>query len=446
MNRETYDQFATFEHRGRTVTRAPRYVLIEHEGIVHDPDSRPDRPGWAHEWETLTPEAAGERRSILAHGTFWRDAERLSPAQTNYERARILRTYDGLSSAFASRPSGAVREYIPGLMRHGSIPSFSGPPKAGKSLVVCDLAAALVIEGYRFLDHFEPVNVTPQERARPVVLANAENPEADEHEALLATGLGYHEEADGYSFYSDPQDEDGDRTRLYVVNLLEQGGADLLDLRNPETYDWWQFMLSDLARRFDTPLTMIVDGVTAILSSDTKQFGAWNSEFRKLLRSLDIPNGLATGHNGLTTGHMMGGVEPMAGQDGLWFLEANAPYSNPNAQRTFKWIGRLKAKSQPETPLVMDANGRLRLDPTARGSSQSRGAQNDPDSRRAYIRDQINALSAAGDPTWTKAVCGSGDAYYEYKPVLEAMERDGEVRKEPKRGGYMWFLVTPESS
>lgn len=445
MNRETYDQFATFEHQGRTLTRAPRFVIIEHEGLVYDPDARPGRLGWAHEWGTLTPEAAEERRAILADGTFWRDAEQLTPAQTNYERAKILRTYDGLPSAFASRPSGAVREYIPGLMRHGSIPSFTGPPKAGKSLVVGDLAAALVIDDYRFLDHFEPVNVTPAERARPVVLANAENPEADEHEALLATGLEYHEEPDGYSFYSDPHDDNGDGTMLFVVHLLGQGGAGTLDLRNPDVYDWWQFELSDLARRFGMPLTMIVDGVTAILGSDTTQFGAWNSEFRRLLRSLDIPNGLATGHNGLTTGHTMGGVESMAGQDGLWFLEAPAPFSNPNAQRTFKWTGRLRAEGSSGGSVEKGPDGRLRLNRAERGAEQPFGRQNDLDATRAYLRDQINALMAAGHDATTKAVCGSGKAFYDHKPVLEAMERDGEVRSEPgKKQGYVWFLVTPD--
>jgi hypothetical protein len=443
MNRETYDQFSTFEYRGSEVTRAPRYVLIEYEGMVYDPDSRPDRPGWAHEWGTLTPEAAAERREILADGTFWRDAERLSPAQTNYERAKILRTYDGLSSAFASRPSGAVRPYIPGLWHHQSVPMLGGPPKVGKSLLVCDLAAALVIAGRQFLDHFEPVNVTPEERARPIVLVNAENPEADMHEALLATGLEYDAVGDPYPFYLDP-DDDGTGSMLFVVHLEVAGGADTFDLTKQDVYDRWEFELLGLARVAGPPLTLIVDGVTAILNSDTTRYGRWYSEFRRLLKSVDVPNGLPTGHTGMKNGYLMNGVESMAGQDGLWTYDASEPYVNPRAQRRFRTVPRLHAPAIDPTPVVMGEDGRLRLDPSGATRDRAQDAQPTPDDKRRYLRDQIAALSAARQDTFTKAVCGTGEAYTEYAAILRQMEQDGEVRKERKGQGFVWSLITPE--
>lgn len=442
MNRETYDQYASFEYRGKTGTRS-HYLLIEHEGIVYDP-SAPDRNGWAHEWGALTAEAADERRAILAHGTFWRDAERLTPARTNYERARILRTYDGLPSAFASRPSGAVRPYIPSLWHHQSVPMLGGPPKVGKSLLVSDLAASLVIAGRRFLDHFDPVNVTPEERARPIVLVNAENPEAAMHEALLATGLEYDAEGDPYPFYCDPND-DGAGSMLFVVHLEAAGGADTFDLTKQDVYDRWEFELLGLARLAGPPLTLIVDGVTAILNSDTTRYGRWYSEFRRLLKSVDVPNGLPTGHTGMKNGYLMNGVESMAGQDGLWTYDANEPYVNPRALRRFRTVPRLHAPAIDPTPVVIGQDGRLRLDPSGAVRVGGREAQPTPGDKRQYLRDQIASLSAARQDTYTKAVCGTGEAYTEHAAVLRQMEQDGEVRKDRKGQGFVWSLVTPGS-
>lgn len=444
MNRETYDQYATFEYRGKTATRL-HYLLIEHEGVVHDPEAGPDRTGWAQAWGALTPEAADERRTVLAHGTFWRDAERLSPARTNYERARILRTYDGIPSAFASRPSGAVRPYIPGLWHHQSVPMLGGPPKVGKSLLVSDLAASLVIAGRRFLDHFEPVNVTPEERARPIVLVNAENPEAAMHEALLATGLEYNAEGDPYPFYCDPND-DGEGSMLFVVHLEAAGGADTFDLTKQDVYDRWEFELLGLARVAGPPLTLIVDGVTAILNSDTTRYGRWYSEFRRLLKSVDVPNGLPTGHTGMKNGYLMNGVESMAGQDGLWTYDANEPYVNPRALRRFRTVPRLHAPAIDPTPVVVDGNGRLRLDPSGVERDRGQAAQSGPEDKRRYLRNQIASLNAARQDTYTRAVCGTGDAYSDYASILRQMEQEGEVWSEPKGRGLVWFLVPSEAS
>lgn len=440
MNRETYEQFSRFEHQDQNLSRQPNYVLIEHNGTVYDPSSRPGRPGWARSWEGLTPQAAEERRSVVSNGTFWRDAEQLGPAQTNYERAEILGTYDHLPSAFASRPDSAVRPYIPGLWHHHSVPMLGGPPKVGKSLLVCDLIASLVIVGRRFLDHFEPVNVTHEERSRSVVLINAENPEADMHEALKATGLEYDERGDPHPFYFDPSQETG--SVLFVVHLEASGGADTFDLTSRDVYNRWEFELLKLTRASGPPLTLIVDGVTAILNSDTTRYGQWYSEFRRLLKSVGIPNGLPTGHTGMKNGYLMNGVESMAGQDGLWTYDANEPYVNPRAQRRFRTVARLRAPAIEPLPVTASEDGRLRVAPSTVGRTPSQETASDPHDKRRNLRDRIASLTAAQEDAWTKAVCGTGDAYYENKPVLEAMERDGEVTKSPKGRGYVWSLVT----
>lgn len=444
MNRETYDEHAVFEYQGRTLTRQPTYLLIEHEAVVHDPNRRPGHPGWADEWESLTPEAADARRSVLSHGTFWRTAAQLSPAQTKYERAKILGTYQALPSAFARRASADVRPYIPGLWHHKSVPMLGGPPKVGKSLLICDLVAALVITGRRFLDHFEPVNVTAEERARAIVLINAENPEADLHEALLATGLEYDSEGDPHPFYFDPDGDDAGCV-LFVVHLEVLGGADTFDLTQQDVYDRWEFELLRLTHVEGPPLTLIVDGVTAILNSDTSRYGRWYSEFRRLLKSVDIPNGLPTGHTGMKNGHLMNGVESMAGQDGLWTYDAVEPYVNPRAARQFRTVARLHAPALEPTPVIAGQDGRLRLDTSKLAHNRGQATPIADVDKRRYILEQIAALTAAGKDAWTKAVCGTGITYYENKSVLEAMELDGEVLREPKKGGHVWSVVKPES-
>jgi len=416
-------------------------VLIQYGGVVYDPR------GWAADWldPNLSQGADDERRRILAEGAFvWESSgEPLPPARARFFRAEILGTYDGMPRAYDPTTAGPVRPYIPGLMNHGTIPMLGGPPKGGRSTLANQLAAALIIPDRRFLDAFEPAQMTEAEGRRHVLLLNGENPPDEVHEDLLRLGLEYEPwTADAAPFYSVP----GVDRVLFVEHLDQLGSGDVFDMTSDEQREFWEYRIlkATHATGEPTPLTVIADGVTAMLNADTTRYGRWFAGFKKLLRALDIPNGLAVGHSGLNTGHLMNGVESMAGPDGLWMYDAREPDKNPNAPRYFWTTPRLRGPRVERSQVVMDDSGMLRLlTPEESARSGSRPAGDDTSWRWEAMRARLHDAGSAG--LYSFEVAERGPGYRGNMAELERRKQSGEVVARSvtsnKSRGVRWWLA-----
>jgi AAA domain len=259
----------------------------------------------------------------------------------------------GLSSR---QPSSAGRWLVPDLWRFGTIPFLGGPPKVGKTTMVADLAASLAIPGHRFLNHFEPADLTDAERhPRGIWLINAEtSPEVVESD-LVALGV-----------ISDHG--------LAVSHLEELGGPDLFDITDPATYERWanEFVACETCLGDDDapPAVVIVDGLTAILQAAGKgveAYGNWYAQFRRLMREIGTENALVVGHNTMSGEHLMGGVEAQAGADALWTYSMSHP-DNPSSKRWFSTRPRRGGAVVPRTEVVFGADGRLKMGPAPSGT------------------------------------------------------------------------------
>jgi hypothetical protein len=366
-------------------------LIIEHQGQFYDPWQRGTiGAAWAAQWERLSPEETAWRTGILREGRFYLDDVLLSPARARFEAARIMGSYRDTPEIFDPSVTGPVRPYVPGLWNHGTIPMLGGPPKAGKSTLVSELSAALIIPGRRFLGRFDPVEVAENEKNRDVWYLNGENPPDDIHKCLLETGLQFVTYEEGGPYYHVPESD-----RLLIVEHLDQiGGPDVFDLTQPNSREFWEYRLLRPSNGERPPLTVIADGVTAMLGSNTMGYGAWYFGFKKLLRALDIPNGLAVGHTGLNTGHLMQGVESMAGPDGLWTYDAREPDKNPSAPRYFWASARGRAPVVERSRIVMGPGGRLIM---VDSPAPAKGAAVDVnDDRAENIRIKLRAAGAEG--------------------------------------------------
>lgn len=298
--------------------------------------------------------------AIIRDGVILTDGgAELSDSIQKRLRGRLLETYgyrftslddhhDRSDDGF-QRPTSGRRMLIHDLWPWGTIPMLGGNAKAGKTTVVLDLARALVIPGYRFLDQFGPSTLTEDDlRKGGVVLINAETP-PDDFEAELDL-----EHADG----------DGPRGFVLVEHLEELGGAHIMDLTDPAIYDMWLLRLSwcDVCDGSDewVPNVVIVDGVTAILLAAGKSIeavGLWFASFRRLMRELRVPSALAVGHNTMQGAHLMGGTEAQAGPDGLWTYSSDNA-DDGNSKRRFSVRPRTGGVLVPPTRVLLDMSGR----------------------------------------------------------------------------------------
>lgn len=315
-------------------------------------------------------QASGEQREkldeLLREGEITSDGSPVVDPARKRLLARLLGTYDYLPVAGFRRPRGQDQWLIPGLWRWGTKPMLGGNPKAGKTAVVADLAAALVVPGYRFLGHFDPVQAkinrdwydgtdNPKtiasvydDQTGGVYVINAETP-ADAFEAAIERGLGGPVDS-GYG--------------LIVDHLEELGGAQAMDLMNPDVYDGWVYRLADCkdcdGRDDVMPTTVIIDGLTAVLAAAGKGpegYGLWFAAFKRLLNECEIPNGLVTAHNTMRGDHLMGGVEAGAGPDGLWSYSSVNP-DDPRSVRRFSVVPRLGGVAVPRIEVVLGSDGR----------------------------------------------------------------------------------------
>jgi hypothetical protein len=417
-------------------------VTIEHKGKVHEPFARDE--DWRLNWDRWTPEQAELARTIITEGTYLLDEKPMPLARARNTRATLLGTFDSLQQPSGPKLAEMGRELIPGLQRWGTVPMLGGPPKVGKSTFVADYCAALVIRGYRFLGYFEPAELSEDERRRDVWLINAENPPGELHEALLATGLQMeYNEGDGMPYYFHP-DNPGDSGWLIVDHLEDRGSAEVFDLTIEANRDAWSFLLMQCPCAEDhvtpPPLTVIADGVTAILGSDTTRYGKWFYEFKALLRGLDIENGLAVGHNGLGGKHLMNGTESMAGPDGLWTLFTKGS-DNPRAMRYFQTEPRLRGPVIEPTRLVV-SDGRLTLRKESKPSADDGGDEDAGDSTLSADDEVLDRLIRAGTAgLLTTEVTGRGRVGKLRREAMTRLEAAGQIVSKADGLGQRWSLA-----
>ncbi|MCU1679019.1 MAG: hypothetical protein JWM93_3777 [Frankiales bacterium] len=334
------------------------------------------------------------------------------------------------------RPESAGHWVIPGVWPWGYMPLLTGQPKAGKTSLVVELVASLLIPGRRFLDRFEPSGLTPEDRHRGITLINAETPVGALVEELVTA-----------------TEEDPEARRwLDPIHLVEEGGAAVFDLTDPSLFDQWAHTLTSCwtCDRSDdwTPSVVIVDGLTAILAAAGKgveHYGLWYAKFRMLMTELRVPNALVVGHSTMTGNHSMGGTEALAGPDGLWNL-AMDNVDNPRSARRFSVRARMGGEDVSATRVVRSESGRLVV-PSGAVSDQGAASpvENDADSQSAKskaedeVRDKLREGGADGRRKLE--VTGAGSWGKIKREALAEMVESGEVTEKREGQGYRYWLA-----
>ncbi|KAB2806924.1 AAA family ATPase [Pimelobacter simplex] len=363
---------------------------------------------------------------------FTDDGLQLAGRTLQRVRDRLLETYDDLPRLGSRRPVlGPRRFLIPGLWPWGTIPALGGNSKAGKTTVVADLTRALLLPGYRFLGHFEPADLTDEERGRGVLVINAEVA-AEDYEATIANGM--------------PEQERGvlGPWDLLDIEHLEDvgGGAHFMDLTDPAIYDLWADRLAECfecdGSDDTTPAVVIVDGVTAIgqaIGKDPEDyFGKWYAAFRRLLHECDVSNGLATGHNTMQGGHLMGGTAATAGPDGLWTYSSDA-MDRVGSKRRFSVRPRVGGVPISPTRVVMNEEGRPVIPSKAEQEPEEQEAGPDLVTVIAHrTAEYVREHPGADGEELTKNVEDGGWKENNLKGRAKALDL-GLIRKEQCRSG-----------
>lgn len=317
-------------------------LRIKHKGRVREDDL----------YEIRLSLSDPDLREAIAEGDLSIDGQALDPAAARRLRDRLLGTYDHLppvlGTPYRLSPDGQPRRFlVEGVWPEGTIPMLAGNPKAGKTALVLDLAASLLQPGRRFLDRFEVPPLDPEgDLGRGVWVINAETAVQDFEGEMRAQGISQEH-------------------YLTVDHLEEFGGAQAFDLRDPANFDLWadRFVQCSDCNGLDdwSPFVVIVDGLTAVLQDSARgplTYGEWFMAFKRLMRSLDIPNALVTGHSPMNGGNLLGGVESMAGPEGLWLYEMGNQH-NPASKRWFSVMPRLGGAVVKPTEVTL-SDGRLR--------------------------------------------------------------------------------------
>ncbi|WP_345801936.1 AAA family ATPase [Microbacterium sp. AZCO] len=327
-------------------TTERRGLWIEYESQWIDPS----------EWEYREDMSADQlvvADRIVTEGSFHLNGQPMAERQARWMRSMLLdkgagtmRVPEGLRHLSGSE---GRRFLIEDLWPWGTYPMIGGAYKAGKTTLVADLVASLLVPERPFLGRFG-VTLTEEERQRGIVVINAETPAEDFENALLAAGIDPHE------------------MFLNVYHLDELGGPGQFDLTNPANFDEWErefVQCNDCwGEDFWTPAVVIVDGVTAILGGPDR-YGEWYGAFKRLMKSADIPNAIATGHNAAGTRHLFNATAAMAGPDGVWSYTTARP-DDPKSRRDLSVLARVGGVAMPETRVRVDDEGRLTIaKPTA---------------------------------------------------------------------------------
>jgi hypothetical protein len=399
-----------------------------------------------------------ERARIVRDGVFYLPSGELmpEPAQT-LTRAFVSRasrlapvTPLGLKSL---EDEPGVPWLIPGLWPFGTVPALGGAPKIGKTTLVTDLVAALTEPGHRFLDYFEATSYT----GLKVWVINAETNGADFEAALIAAGAPC----------SDPiNPDDLDEfaglgfDSVFVDHLRELGGAQILDLIDPDKYDlWYQRLVSCWecdGTDMWTPDVVIVDNVTAILlaaNRGVEDTGKWYAAFRRLMDSLGIRNALMVAHTTQKGDHLIGGVEALAQPDGLWIYDNSHKFSS---------LPRLGGVVVPPIPIELGDDGRLHARPKSTPSGNTKAisvrvpSTLAPESPRSTatkgtaIEDALISFvytrEAAGEPPTTRELMsnipGGADAVHAaIKRLIDPADGRLSVEPKPGRGGGFRYRI-----
>ncbi len=375
-----------------------------------------------------------------------RRGRRLDGAALDRMRHRLLGTYDHLpqSRVFADRLGvGSTpdrRWLITGLLPWGTYPMLGGNPKAGKTTLVVDLVPSLIVPGRKFLDYFEVPEVPEEDFGAGLWLINAETP-AEDLDGALRRELGHL--IDGTWYPSE---------FVHVEHLQEDlGGPRMFDLTDPTVYDMWFHRLTECSvcdgSDFAPPFMLILDGLTAVLDGSTARYGEWYSKFRQLMHAVDIPNALAVGHNVMSGEHLMGGVESMAGPDGLMTYSSVNP-DDPVSKRRFSVRPRLGGVAIPPTEVTISDDGRLRWNPKGKGRSptvpsdqlapQPSAPLEPARTTRDLVVEYVRGCNALGHgPSLTEVRANVPGRNPEVDQAVNDLVREGvlEVRARKQRGG-----------
>jgi hypothetical protein len=331
----------------------------------------------------------------------------------------------------------AVRPYIPELMNYGTVPGFVGPKGWGKTRWLDGLVPALVIPGYRAFGRFGPVEVSEEGRARDVWLLNAETHLGVVHADLLRAGLtfGYRDGVPCYFYDPEGRGRPLDGHGVLIVEHLVATSAIGFDLTDESKFDYWATRLTEYVAHRVPPLTVVADGVTAMLGNNTSKYGAFTSRFKALLKEAGIPNGLGTLHSpmGVHTNTPMQGVESMGEWDGLWIASSPAFPVRAGDRRFLETSPRHGDPVLPQHEVVVGADDQLLMVPVRPGTVGSSGSEDgDPSAEREQaLLDRLQALGEA----WTKQVCGDGDEYAPDRAALGRLLAAGRVESEVVQQG-----------
>lgn len=334
-------------------------ILVEHDGesvLIRSASDwhrlRADDDRLHRLW--LSPEWMDR---AAAKGTITNgDGVPLDPDRERRVRYRLQHDLDPETDWINTR-HGAGRDrgrwLIPDLLRFGHKPLVTGNPKAGKSLLMTEITAAVTIPGRRLLDHFPPAGLTEGERAQGVWLVNAKHPAEDFENMLAAAGVDLADVAV--------------EAALRVVHLEEEGGAASMDLTDPDVFARWEARLpwceDCLGQDDQPPIALLVDDVLAILlaaGKDENWVGLWLAQYRRL--TAGIPVGAVSSHATLQGSHAIGGVTAQAVMDGLWTYSADRP-DDPHSARTFSVRPSAGSVEIGRTRVGLGDDGRLRIEP-----------------------------------------------------------------------------------
>lgn len=375
------------------------------------------------------------QREALARGMIYEDGELLEHDSRRRERIvkRLSGDFDDMPKMFD--PTAAewdVRPYVPGLMNFGTVPAFVAPKGWGKTTFLTEFVTALIVPGHRLLDHFEPVKLRPEDRARDVWLINTEVHPRVIHDFLLNAGLV--EDRSGGNFcYRAPGA--GPEVGVLFVEHLVVTTPTAFDLTDEVKYDYWVTRLTEFIQHRRPPLTVIADGITAILGAQTTRYGAFTSKFIDLLRECSIPNGLGVLHSpmGINTNTPMNGVESMGQWDGLWIGSANAFPLRRSDRRYFETLPRM---GDPEVSIgeivVSDVFDKPRFLPTSRPKPTPEAAAEAQGPKQRVL---ARLTEAGPEGLWTKEACGEGDEYSPDRAAIDALVVDKKVTFEKVSNG-----------
>ncbi|WP_434769399.1 AAA family ATPase [Curtobacterium flaccumfaciens] len=389
---------------------------------------------------------------VVAPGRRWPDFREVSGKEARHLRAEITGAYENRRQIFDPTDEPATRPMIPGIWNHGRISALSGPKGVGKTTFVCQLAASLIIQRRRFLDLFEPAELTEEERQRDVWLINSETHPGAVHEELLRAGLafGYR---DGVPCYYDPAYDDWQLQGVLIVDHLSthNGGARAFDLTDDAVRQRWENDLIGLSERRLPPHTVIADGVTAMLGSNTSGYGAWTSGFKRLLQGAGIPNGLGVLHSPMSAvgpGRAptpMNGVESVGEWDGVWYFAAGAFPVFPWTTREFYTAPRVGDPVVLSHKVSMDDEGMLRLLPRAtkpaRDPGTSTSTMPDLGEDESWERDVLDRLRDAGKTGLSGTdLTGRGREGKLRREARDRLVESGLIVSVPDGRGTRWLL------